>query len=814
MNLLLKPFARPISIGTHLTNMNNLYKMNQIIYRISCLFFAISFASASLFAQVGTDEHSWECDYERVEQLLSKSSYYNAVKYIDKVIEAQPDDPQYLLLRAETYRKARGYNRAGQDYAALLEIPGVDSILYVDSIAEAPFIRYRYAQMLKQDGRCQEAIDEYNRFRNAYNGADAAEYSNKIDKEIEGCELFLAGPKATDYAVISDVDSLEKAINSGYTEFAPMPTYDNYMIFSSLKSNQYIYPEKENSEKSKIYTGRKEDGKWVYSEELEGPFNENGMHTGHGSYSADKERFYFTKCEDLQTNLVNCRIYVSTMANGEWGEPEDLGAEVNAPDGESTTPFIVELDGEERVYFASNRDGTVGGMDIWYTMMKNGGGYIEAVNAGNAINTPEDETTPFVYNDRKKGAFLYFSSDGHPGFGGFDIFYSVPQGSGWTSPVNVGHKINSSTDESYFVLNKAGTEGFLVSNRSGFSAVDNETCCDDIFTFEPVPPPPPAISIEGEICDYDAFEKPPLEGVEVKLYDLTGGGEVLVGTQISNPGFRFEDLKADKNYLLVIDQQGYIPVDKQISTMGIEDDEVIEQDICVSKTGMTVNGTVFSDNGESVVVLPGATVTLYEVLPNGTLKEVESVISDADGNYSFFLPAGKNYRIIATKDCYLNTSTEDFTTVGLESQTSVERDIYMKLDAPISYRLNNILYDFDEATLRPESTVELDKVVTMMNDNPLIRVEFSSHTDSRGTNRYNQKLSERRAQSVVSYMYSMGIPFSRMTAVGYGETIPIAPNENADGSDNPSGRQLNRRTEFKIISKSVCFPDGFYNGFR
>ncbi len=793
--------------------MNNLYKMNRIIHQIGCLLLTLCCAATLLQAQVGTDEYSWECDYERVEKLLEKSSYYNAVQYIDKVIEAQPNEPKYLLLRAETYRKARDYNRAAQDYAALLNEPGIDSILLADSITEAPFIRYRYAQMLKQDGRCMEAKDEFSRFAAAYSGADAADYQDRVSREIAGCDLFLQGPLATDYTVTQDVDSLQKAINSGYTEYAPMPTFDNYIIYSSLRSDKYIYPEREGSEKSKIYQARKENGEWIYETPLAGPFNEDGIHVGHGSYNKDRNRFYYTKCEDLANNLVNCRIFVSTLAQGEWSAGVDLGLEVNTADGESTAPFVMDNDGEERIYFSSNRDGTIGGMDLWYTTLRSDGGYTEAINLGRDINTIDNETTPYYHSDRL-GTYLYFSSNGHPGFGGYDIFRSTPQGSSWGAPANLGHKINSGADEAYFVLNNEGTEGFLVSNRGGFSAVDNATCCDNIFNFAPTPPPPPVISLEGNVCDFDAFERPPLEGIEVKLFDVTDGNEILVGTDVSDPNFRFEDLKADRNYLLVIDQQGYIPVEKAISTMGIEEDEVITQEICVSKTGMTVNGTVYSDNGESVVLLPGATVTLYEVLPDGTLKEIESVISDANGNYSFFLPEGKNFRIIATKDCYLNTSTEDFTTIGLQGQTMVDRDIYMKLDAPIDYKIDNILYDFDEATLRPESLVELNDIIRIMNDNPDIIVEFSSHTDSKGSLSYNQRLSERRAQSVVDYLVSMGIPRVRMTAVGYGETRPIAPNTFPDGSDNPDGRQLNRRTEFRIISPSACFPDGKYDGRR
>jgi len=777
--------------------------MNKLINRISYILLILC-SAGMLHAQVGYDEYTWEDDLERSLLLLEQSSYYNAVTYIQKVIEARPEEPQYVLLLADTYNKARDYNMAAQHYGTLLEQDGIDSTL------NAPSLRYDYAEMLKQDGRCREAIDEFNTFIADYSGTDADAYKESVKNQITGCELFLQGPTDDDYPVTGDVAALDAGMNSGYTEFAPYPSGDDYLIFSSLKSDEYIYTNIDKT-KSKIYAARKTDGEWMYQDELEGPFNLDGVHTGHGTYSADGNRFYFTRCPSLDNNQVNCKIYVSRKISADWSEPIALGPEINTDDGESTTPYLVDYDGEERLYFASDRDGTVGGTDIWYATVVNDSTFTQAVNLGRGVNSIENETTPYIDFDKKE-PFVYFSSNGHPGYGGYDVFRAAIDGNRVGDAVNLGQKINSGADDMYFILNTDKDEGFLVSNRSGAYNVDNATCCDDIYRFSPIPPKPPVIVIEGTICDLDDYKKPPLEGIEIKLYDVTTGSDVLIGTKVSKPEYKFENLKPDRRYLLIIDQAGYIPVEKPVSTVGIDEDKTITQDICVSKTGMTVNGTVYSDDGKDVKILPGATVTLYEILPDGTLKEVESVIADENGDYSFFLPPGKDYRIIARKDCYLNTSTEDFTTKGLESQTSIERDIYMKLDAPITYRLDNIYYDFDEATLRPESLSSLDKLLRMLYDNPQLEIELSSHTDSRGSKRYNQKLSERRAKSVVDYLISKGITPQRVKPVGYGELVPIAPNENPDGSDNPEGRQLNRRTEFKIISKSACFPNGYRTG--
>jgi OmpA-OmpF porin, OOP family len=115
--------------------------------------------------------------------------------------------------------------------------------------------------------------------------------------------------------------------------------------------------------------------------------------------------------------------------------------------------------------------------------------------------------------------------------------------------------------------------------------------------------------------------------------------------------------------------------------------------------------------------------------------------------------------------------------------------------------LENIYYEFNKAILLDESFGSLDRLVTMLNENPTMRIEIGGHTDSKGNDDYNKKLSEARAQSVVDYLISKGIEASRLSAVGYGEKHPIAPNTNDDGTDNPEGRQKNRRTEFKVLSK-------------
>jgi outer membrane protein OmpA-like peptidoglycan-associated protein len=194
--------------------------------------------------------------------------------------------------------------------------------------------------------------------------------------------------------------------------------------------------------------------------------------------------------------------------------------------------------------------------------------------------------------------------------------------------------------------------------------------------------------------------------------------------------------------------------------------------------------------------LPGVKVSLVDSVSDRVLA---NTVTDGGGKYFIKLPARKNYKLLFEKQGYFAKSA----VVAIRTaDTLITRDICLEgfvVNKPIV--IENILYDFNRATLRPESLKALDGVVSIMRDNTGIKIELSSHTDSIGSAAYNMKLSQQRAQSCVDYIISKGIDKERIIARGYGKTIPVAPNSLPNGKDNPVGRQLNRRTEFKVIGQ-------------
>jgi OmpA-OmpF porin, OOP family len=209
-----------------------------------------------------------------------------------------------------------------------------------------------------------------------------------------------------------------------------------------------------------------------------------------------------------------------------------------------------------------------------------------------------------------------------------------------------------------------------------------------------------------------------------------------------------------------------------------------------------VSGNVYNAKTKA----PLTASLIYETLPDGT-EVGNGVSSPADGSFKMVLPYDKNYSIRASADKFFaiseNLNLDSLVKAGYKE---IHKDLYL---APIEigqvFRLNNVFFDFDKYSLRPESFIELDRVVKFLNEYPNIEIEMSAHTDNKGADEYNMTLSDNRAKSVREYILSKGIAATRIISKGYGETKPVTANSNADGTDNPEGRQLNRRVEFKIL---------------
>jgi outer membrane protein OmpA-like peptidoglycan-associated protein len=200
------------------------------------------------------------------------------------------------------------------------------------------------------------------------------------------------------------------------------------------------------------------------------------------------------------------------------------------------------------------------------------------------------------------------------------------------------------------------------------------------------------------------------------------------------------------------------------------------------------------------LAIPQATIEVY--LTDKKTKEkflIKTLQSDNDGNYKTRVEANQDYFLVVKKTDFLGNSA-DVTTIGINTSQDITKNLLMAKKPKEPIRIPNIQYEFDKSNIVEASKVAIDTtVLSLMIANPELIIEIQSHTDSKGSDKYNEKLSQQRAESLMAYLVSKGILSERLKAKGYGESKPIAPNENADGSDNPEGRAQKRRTDIKII---------------
>lgn len=379
-----------------------------------------------------------------------------------------------------------------------------------------------------------------------------------------------------------------------------------------------------------------------------------------------------------------------------------------------------------------------------YSSFKTGSSWSEPKELGPNVNVAGyNAMQPFITTDNK---YLLFSSNRPGGMGKNDLWYCQIQG-GIPGPArNLGTGINSRDEEQApFYDTDKEVLVFSSDGRVGLGGLD-------FFVSE------------GGIGNWTAPKN--------------------MGAPLNSPKDDVYYAPVDKTKPLAA---GYISSDRE-SVCCLEL-------FSVKKNAKNLNGMVLDCDGK--LPLTGARVTLLDTVQQ---KVLQQITLDETGRYSFEVDMQKNYKVMAEKENYfskaLYANTDSLVSIdAMESPTICLK----RYEVGKAIILKDIYYDFNKSTLRPQSLIVLDTVVSIMQDNPNIIIEMGSHTDSRGTDSYNIKLSQARAQACVDYLISKRIPSSRMVAKGYGETRPIAPNTQTNGKDNPDGRQLNRRTEFKVL---------------
>jgi len=617
----------------------------------------------------------------------------------------------------------------------------------------------------------------------------------------------------------------EAAVNSPALEFSPNFYEDGIVFISTNKSGLKKVKDKKISMNtmSILRSKRNAEGELSkpepFAKELSSEY-----HEGPVCFDRTAEVVYFSQNININgrekhahDGIQKQKIYMSTKTGETWGAPVPLP--FNTDEFDDCHPSI-SIDGD-KIFFASNRPGGFGGMDL-YVAYKVGESWSEPVNLGQSINTAGNEAFPFIHADNT----LYYASDGMTdGKGGFDIYFAAADGTNWTAPVNIGTPFNTPSDDLGLIVDLDKINGYYSSNGNGGLGAD------DIFSFhvengnldDYLLQNSRAIAKEVDllVMVYDKETNQPIPGAEIRIINQDqnnaigrdSAGNLIILQNVdgqdvmkvippdkgvfgtSDAGGRFTSNLKAANYIILVAKEGYQTRQnaQKIIKKGTEYIAVLE------KIGGKVkwNTVLYNDLTDSP--LAGSTL----ILTNKATGKIDTVYTDANGMVDYYLDSNSKYNMDIYQGGRLIGNTEVNTAGWAEdgkNQMKMTLNITpAALPSGTVIELPLVYYNYNDATLRPDARKDLDLLVSILRTYPTITIELGSHTDSRGTDSYNLQLSQRRAQSVVDYLASQEIDVKRLKAVGYGEGklrnkckdgVPCTEKEHA----------RNRRTEVTVLS--------------
>ena len=497
------------------------------------------FLACTLQAQ---NNMSWKKQLKKADELFADAQYADAAEYYKAAWMQKPKKTELIYKAGESYYIIKDYKNAAE---ALKNVK--------ENYDDYPLIGLKYARALKQAGDYDSASRELVYFLNNYKGADKTIISEIVQNEIRGAELGIKLNAFPDENI--EVQHLNSNVNTPATEFSPFAFNDETLYYSSTMAAR-----------AEIYRTLKVNGEWSKPERPNGfPMIDND-HFCNGNLTPDNKRFYFTICQSKESwggLTTECDLFVIKNNAGIWSEPERLRDYVNMEGSTATHPYTVHQNNTEILYFASNREGGKGGMDIWYMtrdLRSDDIDFTFPINCGSNINTKGDEISPFY--DQEAGQ-IYFSSNGLATIGGYDIFSAVGNKSQWENPENIGTPLNSSADDFFFVRTPSRKGGFFVSNRL-FGAEKISTTDEDIFSFTDGDAAP-KITVKGKVVDEKSDEI--LTGVMVSIAQYVEGGrkQFMTNKRFADGNYYFEVLPGAE-YEIEAQREGFLPKTYVFST--------------------------------------------------------------------------------------------------------------------------------------------------------------------------------------------------------------------------------------------------------
>ncbi|MEH0158570.1 OmpA family protein [Limibacter armeniacum] len=637
---------------------------------------------------------------QSADRRFERGEYNTAINIYDDILKkgSLPESKQKIAY----YRMGESYRLSNRLVEAMPYYKQAKDLGYVPD-----GVKYYYAMGLKQKGEYDKAVNLFNEYIREGQNFDLQRLARTEVKAIEEIKKL---QEPDPFIFINNCASL----NTSQAEYSPI-YWNDQLVYTAARDTDIIY-EGTGGGYTDLYLYNYMEspdscaGTSIYLDSL---VNTPGLHEASATFSKDGKTMIFARSSSAKRKeeYKEVNLYESVWNGDAWSDPVLIP--ISLPDQWDACPALSP--NGETLYFASNRPGGYGGVDIYRATKDYKGEWGNVRNMGSKINSRGNEMFPYVSKDGK----LYYSSDGLPGLGGLDLFVATRK-DGKISVKNMGAPFNSPADD-FGISFKDKKNGVFTSNRESDMAKGN----DDIYFFEDRTPllKPIRYFLAGTAVEKKDTTEVILANVSLQLVDE--GGKIIDEVTSDEKGyFRFTpQLVMGPEYEIVSDKVNYL---KDTTSYTTADKEVEQEDV--------------KDRPEKIV------------------------------------------------------------DIVLETKVDLTKDFYEELIREGEITLNNIYYDFDKWDIRSDAAKELDKLVQFLRQHPEVKIELGSHTDDRGGDRYNQKLSQKRAESAVEYLTYRGIDASRLVPRGYGEEQPVIYNAQTEEE-----HQLNRRTTIALLEGEEIF---------
>ncbi|MEQ9441126.1 MAG: OmpA family protein [Cyclobacteriaceae bacterium] len=704
------------------------------------------------------------------DQYFKAQQYYRATQYYLVAVEQDSTDYLRTFRLAESYRQQFAYQQALSWY----------SKVYEEAKEEFPEAAYFQALMLKNLGRCEEAIPLFTNLQQQSAGFSEKMKKN-MDKALQGCyDMQLS---RTQYPTVS-LQKLDSPVNSAFHDYAPLILQNDSMLaitstrFSDKQRVSYRFGENN----ANFFEFQEDENVWEPFSFLSKNINTKASE-GAGCYVPARNEFYFTFCPDNEP----CEIHVVRYNNRKWTEPEPLPGTINQKNTNAKHPALSSTG--DSLFFVSDRPGGFGGTDLWMSLRSGEDDWSPPLCLDSLINTPYDEVTPF-YDSREDQ--LIFASNGHEGFGGMDLFLITEYANPARKQRNhLSEPFNSYADDGYLVL--GDQQGYLASHREegfdiyGFQKKTTQHWQEYLLGLVPLTTmeknqnlivyPDQIITADvtlpGEMKDWIRVQSARQKRLE------SGSTRFILNSDVND--IRFQQYQQQKrqsppeNTSVAIQSGIHERADNELVIAGFSTDTLPN-----AQPGVITGALLY---GESSVPMTKRTIQLRD--GNGDLVKITT--TNALGSFKLVnVPPNADYTLVLTDE--IDADSLQVSDLQLRHPESSNL---------ISQSFEPIFYDFNKDGLRPEARKVLEALADYYQHHPSLSIEINAFTDSLGNDQYNLMLSQKRGETAFEYLIAQGVDRSALAINAQGVSTAYT-STNAYVS-----QQLNRRVDFDIFGLEI-----------